>query len=81
MNVAERNYLNNIRYANGGAGDPAQYQQARQQFEANADPRIWQYEELKRTDPAGAKKFIQRQPDIADLAKKAGALEQAGIFK
>jgi hypothetical protein len=81
MNVAERNYLNNIRYANGGAGDPAQYQQARQQFEANADPRIWQYEELKRTDPDGAKKFIQRQPDIPDLAKKARTLEQAGIFK
>lgn len=81
MNVAQRNFLNNIRYANGGAGNPEQYQQARQWFENSADPRIWQYEELAKRDAAGAKAFINRQPDRADLVLKAGELEKAGFFK
>ncbi len=81
MNVAERNFLNSTRYENGGAGDPQAYQQGRQWFEQNADPRIWQYEDLMKNNPAQAKAFIARQPDKADLITKTQALAGAGFFK
>ena len=81
MNVAERNFLSSIRTANGGTGDAPKYQQARQFFEQNADPRIWQYEDLKRASPAAANAFINRQPDGGDLANKADALTKAGFFQ
>jgi len=80
MSVAERDALSPLRTAAGNAGDPAKYQQVRQWFESTADPRIWQYEELKKSDPAAAKKFIARQPDIQDLAQRAAALEAQGFF-
>lgn len=81
MNVAERNFLQTTRLSNRGAGDPQAYQEGRQAFEANADPRIWQYEDLAKSNPAGAKAFIARQPDKADLIRKTGALEQMGFFR
>jgi hypothetical protein len=81
MQIAERDMLGETRYKNEGQGDPAAYQQKRQWFEHNADPRIWQYEDLKKSNPAQAKKFIQRQPDPSDLADKADALEKGGLFK
>ena len=81
MNVYERNLLNNVRYANGGSGDPGTYQQTRQWFESNADPRIWQYEDLVKTNPSAARQFINRQPDKADLVQKTEVLEKAGVFK
>ncbi len=81
MNVAERNFLQTTRLSNRGAGDPQAYQEGRQAFEANADPRIWQYEELAKGNPTAAKAFISRQPDKADLVRKAGALEQMGFFR
>lgn len=80
MNVAERNLLNGLRYADGGAGNPEMYQQGRQWFEGNADPRLWQYSELRQSNPAAAKKFMQRQPDASALAQKAAALEKMGNF-
>ncbi len=81
MNAAERNFLQTTRLSNRGAGDPQAYQEGRQAFEANADPRIWQYEELAKGNPATARAFINRQPDKADLVRKAGALEQMGFFR
>lgn len=81
MNVAERDFLNSTRFKNGGSGDAQTYQQARQWFENNADPRIWQYEQMRKNSPAAAKKFISRQPDASDLANKADILQQAGFFK
>ena len=81
MDQAERDFLTTARYRNGGAGDSQTYQQGRQQFEANADPRIWQYEELAKNDRAAARAFIGRQPDKADLIRKAGALEGMGFFR
>lgn len=81
MNAAERNFLQTTRLSNRGAGDPMTYQQGRQAFEANADPRIWQYEELAKNNPAGARAFISRQPDKADLIRKTSALEQMGFFR
>lgn len=81
MNQAERDFLTTTRYRNGGAGDPQAYQQGRQTFEANADPRIWQYEELANTDRGAARAFIARQPDKADLIRKAGALQGMGFFQ
>ena len=81
MNVAERNFLNGTRYENGGAGNPQQYQAGRQAFEANADPRIWQYEDLLKGNKQAAASFISRQPDKAELVQKAVALQQMGFFK
>ncbi|SRR6266436_472579 len=81
MNAAERNFLQTTRLSNRGAGDPQAYQEGRQAFEANADPRIWQYEELVRSNPKAATSFISRQPDKADLIRKTGALEQMGFFR
>ena len=80
MNAAERNFLQTTRLSNRGAGDPQAYQEGRQLFEANADPRIWQYEDLAKSNPPAAKAFISRQPDRADLVRKAGAREQMGFF-
>jgi len=81
MNQAERNFLQTTRLSNRGAGDPQAYQEGRQQFEASADPRIWQYQDLAKSNPAAARAFIARQPDKADLVRKAGALEQMGFFR
>jgi hypothetical protein len=81
MNAAERNFLQTARYSNQGTGDVNTYQEGRQKFEANADPRIWQYEELAKTNPKAANAFINRQPDKSVLVKKAGALEGMGFFK
>ena len=81
MNTAERNFLQTTRMSNRGTGDPQAYQQGRQAFEANADPRIWQYEQLAKSNPAAARAFISRQTDKADLVRKAGALEQMGFFR
>lgn len=82
MNTAERNFLQtSARLSNGGAGDPVAYQQGRQMFEQNADPRIWQYEDLAKSNPAGAKAFIAKQPDKADLIRRTAALEQMGFFR
>lgn len=81
MNVAERDFLNSTRFKNGGSGDSQIYQQGRQWFENNADPRIWQYEQLRKQNPAGAQKFLRRQPDANDLINKAEVLQQAGFFK
>lgn len=81
MNAAERNFLQTSRLSNRGAGDPQAYQEGRQAFEANADPRIWQYEQLAKSDPKAARAFIGRQPDKADLIRKTGALEQMGFFR
>jgi hypothetical protein len=81
MNQAERNFLQTTRLSNRGAGDPQAYQEGRQAFEANADPRIWQYQDLRRTDPAAATAFIRKQPDKAELIRKTGALENMGFFR
>ena len=81
MNQAERNFLTTTRYSNKGSGDPGTYQQGRQMFEANADPRVWQYEDLAKSNPAAARVFIARQPDKADLIRKTAALEQMGFFR
>ena len=81
MNTAERNFLGSTRYQNGGAGNPQGYQQQRQQFEGAADPRIWQYEDLLKTNKKAAASFIQRQPDKAGLVQQTTALQQMGLFK
>jgi hypothetical protein len=81
MNQAERNFLQTTRLSNRGAGDPEAYQQGRQAFESNADPRIWQYQDLARSDPKAARSFIAKQPDKADLIRKTAALEQMGFFR
>jgi hypothetical protein len=81
MDAAERDFLHTQRYSNGGAGDPERYQEGRAAFEANADPRIWQFEELVKSDPNAAKAFIARQPDKAELIKKAKSFEAMGFFK
>src|SRR6266404_427991 len=81
MNQAERNFLQTTRLSNRGAGDPQAYQEGRQGFEANADPRIWQYQDLAKSDPKAARAFIAKQPDKSDLVRKAGALEQMGFFR
>jgi hypothetical protein len=81
MNQAERNFLQTTRLSNRGAGDPQAYQEGRQQFEAQADPRIWQYHDLANSNPAAARTFIRRQPDGADLVRKSAALEQMGFFR
>jgi hypothetical protein len=82
MNQAERNFLQTTRLSNRGAGDPQAYQEGRQAFEAQADPRIWQYQDLAKSNPAAARTFIRRQPDGADLLRKAGVLEQQmGFFR
>lgn len=81
MNQAERNFLQTTRLSNRGAGDPQAYQEGRQAFEANADPRIWQYEELAKSNPASSRAFISRQTDKADLIRKTRALENMGFFR
>jgi hypothetical protein len=81
MNVAERNFLQTARYSNKGQGDIETYQQGRQKFEASADPRIWQYEDLAKNNPKAARSFLQRQPDKADLVRKTKELESMGFFR
>lgn len=81
MNQAERNFLQTTRLSNRGAGDPQAYQEGRQMFEASADPRIWQYEDLTRTNPKAADAFIAKQPDKADLVRKTRALISMGFFR
>lgn len=81
MNEAERNFLHTARYSNRGAGDIEAYQEGRQKFEANADPRIWQYEELAKTNPEQARSFLSRQPDRHELVKKTKALSALGFFQ
>jgi hypothetical protein len=81
MNTAERNFLQTTRLSNRGAGDPQAYQEGRQQFEASADPRIWQYQDLAKSNPAAARAFISRQTDKADLIRKTGVLEGMGFFR
>jgi hypothetical protein len=80
MNAAERTFLQTTRFSNRGAGDPEAYQQGRQQFEMNADPRIWQYEEMVRSKNPNADAFLNRQPDKNDLVRKEAALERMGFF-
>ena len=81
MNAAERNFLQTQRYSNGGAGDIQRYQEGRQKFEANADPRIWQYEDLLKSNRKAAQAFISRQPDKAELVRKATELMSMGFFR
>ena len=81
MDEAERNFLQTSRFSNRGEGDIQAYQEGRQKFEANADPRIWQYEELAKTNPKDARAFISRQPDKAELVRKSKQLEQMGFFR
>lgn len=80
-NMALRNYLTPYRMANGGAGDVVGYQHAREQGENTFDPRIWQYEEMKKANPAAAKQFIGGQPDASDLVKKAQQLVSMGVLQ
>lgn len=81
MNDAERNFLQTARMSNRGQGDIEAYQEGRQKFEANADPRIWQYESMVKSDPNGAREFLARQPDRHELIKKTKELSSMGFFK
>lgn len=81
-NLAVRNYLTPYKYANGGKGDPEGYQAARQQIESTADPRAWQYVNLK-PGSTEAKAFMSKlkPDDRAQLVQKIGHLEQMGMLK
>lgn len=81
MNEAERNFLQTSRFSNRGEGDIQAYQEGRQKFEAVADPRIWQYESMVKSDPNGAREFLARQPDRHELVKKTKELSSMGFFK
>lgn len=63
----------------GNARDPVKYQQKEQVFDANADPRIWQWKSL--TDPAARRSFaasiMKQDPKFVDKIK---ALEGIGAF-
>lgn len=54
----------------GNARDPIKYQQAEQTFDQNADPRMWQFANIK--DPAAQKAFMQKV-----LKEDPGFLERA----
>ena len=62
-NTAIRNHLAGYKFANNGSGDAAGYQRERQQIESVADPRAWQYMNLKPGSPQ-AKAFAQQHPEI-----------------
>jgi hypothetical protein len=80
-NMAMRNYLTPYRMANKGAGDVTGYQHAREQLEQVADPRVWQYQQMKKSDPDAARKFLSSQPDAASLVGKAKELVNMGLIQ
>ena len=80
-NMALRNYLTPYRMANNGAGDVVGYQHAREQGENTFDPRIWQYKDMKKTNPDAARKFLTSQPDMADLIQKSKQLVGMGVIQ
>ncbi len=63
----------------GNARDPIKYQQKEQVFDANADPRIWQWKSIP--DPAQRRAFatsiMKQDPKFVDKIK---ALEGIGAF-
>ena len=63
-------------------GDPVTYQAQRQKLESIADPRAWQYVNL-RPGSSAAKAFMSKlQPsDSAALVQKVDQLEQMGMLK
>jgi hypothetical protein len=81
-NLAVRNYLTPYKYAAGGKGDAQGYQSAKQDIENTADPRAWQYMNLK-PGSSDAKAFMNKlnPQDKKDLVQKIGHLEQMGMLK
>jgi hypothetical protein len=81
-NMAVRNKLAPLKYANNGQGDPNGYQAQRQQLESIADPRAWQYMRLGPGTPA-AKAFAGKltPADRAKLGANIGELEKAGMLQ
>lgn len=80
-NMAIRNNLAGFKYANGGQGDSVAYQKQREAIEKVADPRVWQYLNLKPGTPT-AQKFMQNlsPADRKSLIDKAGQLEKMGML-
>lgn len=81
-NVAMRNNLAGFKYSNGGAGDPVAYQQQRQTLEQVADPRIFQYINLKPGSKA-AQDFMQNltPADRQSLMQKASQAKTLGLIQ
>jgi hypothetical protein len=63
------------------ANNPKGYLDAEMKFDQSADPRIWQYMNLKQQNPAQAKAFAQRlYKQDPSFPKRLATLEQLGVF-
>lgn len=78
--LAERDYLQKYKMADGGKGDAQGYQSARSQFESNVDPRVFQ---LEGKSPQEMAQFMAKltPADRAALVQKARQMHQMGIIQ
>ena len=80
-NMAIRNYLTQFKQANGGQGNSAAYQTAREKVEKVADPKIWEYLSLKPGSKEAAAFARELSPtEKKSMASKMDALEAMGVI-
>ena len=81
LNMAIRNKLSSLKYANNGQGNAPDYQAMRQKIEAVADPRALQWQNLGPGSPE-AKAYVQglKPADQKALRKSVAGMRELGIM-